>query len=116
MRPWRRLLTATPIAAAVTAFVLLWRAIPGASIPIHRLDFTLYDSLYQFRPIESQLDREVVIVAVDQLALDRIDSAPEYQRGWPWPRKYWGSLAADLSEDCHPKPAWFVVLFSQPLG
>jgi len=54
-----------------------------------------------------------VIIAVDQTSLDLIDTAEGYKRGWPWPRKYWGSLTEYLSEDCHAKAVIFDILFSE---
>jgi adenylate cyclase len=47
-----------------------------------------YTWFYRQRPVESQQASDVVIVAVDQPSLDFIDKSNN--RGWPWPRDYWG--------------------------
>jgi adenylate cyclase len=109
----QRLIAGTLIALAVSIVILIVRATPGALIPIRRLDESLYDSLYQSRVIEDRQNSEVVIVAVDQASLEAIDQASGYQRGWPWPRKYWGSLLEYLSEDCHAKAVVFDMLFTE---
>ena len=112
--PWiPRLLAATIIAFGATAIMLAWRAAPTVSVPITRLDETLYDSLYQFRPFEDRTNGDIVILAVDQEALAKIDSDDGYKHGWPWPRAYWGSLLEYLAEDCHAKAVVFDVLFSE---
>ena len=113
MLPFRRLIAATLIAAVVSTGILLLRAAPIVSIPILRLDDTLYDSLYQWRPIEDRQGSQVVIVAVDQGSLEAIDQAKGYEKGWPWPRRYWGSLAEYLSEDCHARAVVFDMLFTE---
>ena len=109
MFPFRRLIAATLIALGVTAVVLSLRS----TIPLLRLDETLYDSLYQWRPITDRQNSEVVIIAVDQASLDTLDQAKGYEKGWPWPRRYWGSLLEYLSEDCHAKAVVFDVLFTE---
>ncbi len=109
MFPIRRLIAATLIATGVTAFVLPFRS----SIPVRRLDDTFYDSLYQWRPVSDRQNTEVVIVAVDQASLETIDQAKGYERGWPWPRRYWGSLLEYLTEDCHAKAVAFDILFTE---
>ena len=122
---FHRLFAATLIAVVASGFMIGWRAMPGASVPIARLDDTLYDSLYQFRPFEDRRDSDVVIVALDQESLNRMDEAAEkaakqvpppedpYVAGWPWPRAYWGSAAEYLIEDCHAKAVVFDILFSE---
>ena len=109
MVSFRRAIAATLIAAAICAIVLLVHP----SVPVRRLDETLYDSLYQWRPIEDRQNSEVVIVAVDQGSLEVIDKAKGYEKGWPWPRKYWGSLLEYLSEDCRAKAVVFDMLFTE---
>jgi adenylate cyclase len=113
MRPLRRLLAAALIAAALSLLVLLLHAPNVPSNPFRQLDATLYDTAYQLRPIQSMQDAEVVIVAVDDRSLKDIDEAKGYKSGWPWPRKYWGSLLEYLAEDCQAKAVVFDVLFSQ---
>ena len=105
----RRSIAATLIALGVAAVVLSLRS----SIPVRRLDETFYDSLYQWRPISDRRNSDVVIIAVDQASLETIDRAKGYEKGWPWPRRYWGSLLEYLSEDCHAKAVVFDILFSE---
>jgi adenylate cyclase len=111
MRSVQRLVAATLIAIAVSALVLALRATPTLKIPIERLDSTLYDSLYRSRPIQNMQDADVVIVAVDDRSMDDINR--EYKKGWPWPRKYWGSITEFLAEDCHARAVVFDLTFNQ---
>src|SRR5437763_13557659 len=108
-----RLAVATLIAALVTAGVLLARAAPGVRVPLARLDDTMYDAAYRWRPIERERTADVVIIVADQKSLDLIDAAPGYERGWPWPRRYWGNVLEYLLEECHPKAVAFGVMFSE---
>ena len=113
----RRLFAATCIAVLAAILILVARALPGVGIPFRALDDTLYDSLYQWRLITDQTHSDVVIVALDQQSLDRMDAAAEksdqYVPGWPWPRAYWGSAVEYLVEDCGAKAVVFDVLFSE---
>ena len=109
MFPRRRLIAATLIAVGVGGLVL----IGSNSMPVRRLDEVFYDSFYHSRPISDQQNSEVVIIAVDQSSMEVIDKAKGYERGWPWPRRYWGSLLEYLSEDCHAKAVVFDVLFNE---
>jgi class 3 adenylate cyclase len=108
-----RLAVATLIAAVVMAAVLVARATPGVRVPLARLDDTMYDAAYRWRPVERERTLDVVIIAVDQKSLKLIDTAPGYQRGWPWPRQYWGNVLEYLLEECHPKAVAFDLLFSE---
>jgi adenylate cyclase len=113
MRPLRRLLAAVLIAAGLSLGVVLLH-VPGTpSNPLRQLDATLYDTVYQLRPIEDMQNSDVVIVAVDDQALKDIDQARGYAAGWPWPRQYWGSVLEYLAEDCQAKAVVFDVLFSE---
>jgi adenylate cyclase len=113
MRPLRRLLAAVLIAAGVSLAVVLLHVPGRPSNPLRQLDATLYDTVYQLRPIEDMQNSEVVIVAVDDQALRDIDQAEQYKSGWPWPRQYWGSVLEYLAEDCQAKAVVFDVLFSE---
>jgi len=75
----------------------------------HGDDF-FYDTYYRLRPIQSQADGDVVIVAVDQQSLDQVKKAQK--RGWPWPREFWGYIANCIS-DAGAKAIAFDILFDQ---
>ena len=80
-------------AVLTTAVAVAARHAPVTSIPVGRLDQMIYDSLYQLHPARDMTGSDVVLVAVDQAALDAIDW--DLHEGWPWPRLYWG-LATKL--------------------
>src|SRR5208282_668768 len=46
---------------------------------------------YHLRPVDSQLNGPVVIVAVDDKSLAAVDQTMHF--GWPWPREFWGHIA-----------------------
>lgn len=107
----RRLIPALLIAVATALLTLAWTAVPWLNLPIRRLNETLYDTAYQYRRVEPQRDAEVVIVAIDNKALAAIDEL--YQKGWPWPRKYYGVMADYLLNDCGARAVVFDMLFEQ---
>jgi CHASE2 domain-containing sensor protein len=79
------------VCAAVGAALWTPAKILGA---VEMLDHVFYDSLYRLRPIESQKNGEIVIVAVSdrsKLAMQRLRKI-----GWPWPRNFWGIMVSYL--------------------
>jgi CHASE2 domain-containing sensor protein len=70
-------------AVLATAAAVVARHAPVTSILVGRLDQVIYDSLYQLRPPQDMTGSEVVLVAVDQPALDAVDK--DLHEGWPWP-------------------------------
>ncbi|MCS7032476.1 MAG: adenylate/guanylate cyclase domain-containing protein, partial [Phycisphaerae bacterium] len=59
-----------------------------------RADHVFYDWFYTHRPIVSQRDSDVTIVAVDRRSLDDVERA--LQVGWPWGRSAWSRIATYL--------------------
>ena len=110
---FRRWIAAIVIGTLVAGLVLSARLTKAVRVPILKLDDVLYDSMYHLRPVERNRTQDVVILAVDQAALDRINTAAGYERGWPWPRKYWGSVVEYLIEDCKAKAVVFDMLFTE---
>ena len=110
----RRLGYAAALAVGVTALAIAFRATPGASIPLVRLDAVLYDSLYNLRPIEDQSDGPVVIVIVDDPSIEKVDQGKVFGSGfgWPWPRSGWGSIAKYVGQ-CGAKAVAIDILFKE---
>jgi adenylate cyclase len=89
--------------------VALWAPTPILRV-VGMLDNVFYDSMYRFRPIESQVDGPIVIVAVDESSLAKIDKY--HGIGWPWPRRYWGEMVTYL-EAAGAKAIAFDILFDK---
>jgi adenylate cyclase len=96
-------------AALATAVAVAARHAPVTAIAAGRLDQVIYDSLYQLRPPQDMTGSEVVLVAVDQAALDAVDK--DLHEGWPWPRLYWG-LATKLLGQARARAVAFDLLFT----
>jgi adenylate cyclase len=64
--------------------------------PVRRLDLLFYDALFRFRPPEDRKAADVVIVAVDDKAIEAVDTWRKF--GWPWPRTYWGLMSKYLDQ------------------
>ena len=109
-RLYQKWLAATIIALVCAGLgVALWTPakILGA---VGMLDHVFYDSLYRFRPWESQIDGPIVIVNVDEISLKIMDE--DRKVGWPWPRKYWGEVVSYLESE-GAKAIVFDILFDK---
>jgi adenylate cyclase len=93
-QPLQRWIAAGAIALVCSALGMLlwspWRVLGF----VGALDRVFYDSLYRLRAPEDLRNGPVVIVAVDDQSVEAIDRA--YQKGWPWPREYWGKMVTYL--------------------
>ena len=94
---------------AIVVFAVLATAAAVLLFPLSLLDQVIYDSLYQLRNSEDMTDSEIVLVAVDQAALDAVDQ--DLGEGWPWPRLYWG-LATQLLDQAGARAVGFDLLFT----
>ena len=61
-----------------------------------RVDDFFYDVYYRMRPETDMREAEVVLVAADQASLTAVDQ--RFKRGWPWPREFWGNIAAYVAK------------------
>ncbi len=101
-------MVAITLISAVLA-IALDRA-PGTRVAMGLADHVFYDWYYRNRPIESQLNGDVVILAVDQQSLSQIEDGFEF--GWPWPREYWALLVEHV-ERAGARAVVFDILFSE---
>lgn len=117
--PAQKWLAALVIAFATTFVATAARYTPGSQYAMERGDNVLYDALYHRRTPEDRTRGDVVILAVDQKALDDLnggllkDEAGKAKAfGWPWPRMVWGQLVPYL-ERHGAKAVVFDLLFEQ---
>lgn len=91
--PARKLAAAAAVAIIATGLAVAARYLPGLSIAVQKADHVFYDTMYRLRPVTDRTDGPVVIVAVDQKALEwstALNDGEGY--GWPWPRTFWGDM------------------------
>jgi adenylate cyclase len=106
-------LAALVIASAATLIATAWRHTAVISTPMGLLDDLLYDSLYHVRKAEDRTNGPVVIVAISQADLDRLNSPTQPRKyPWPWPRTFYGMMLTYLQE-CGARVAVFDMLFSE---
>ena len=86
-----KLFAALLIAAGAVVVSVILNLIPTTHNGLAILDNVFYDWFYQLRPIESQQDQPIVIVAIDDNSLKYINK--ELKMGWPWPRQFYGMMA-----------------------
>jgi len=104
---WLAAAVIATVCAAIGAALWTPAKILGA---VRMLDNVFYDSLYKFRPWDSQARSSIVIIAVDASSLDAMDNARKI--GWPWPRKYWGEVVTYL-DSVGAKAIVFDMLFDK---
>jgi len=99
------------LASAVLLSVLSYT--PGSDMGLAALnDKVFYDTFYRLRPTESQQNGPVVVVAVDDDSLRRMEHAPGRPMGWPWPRDQYAAIIK-YAEKCGAKAVAFDILFSE---
>ncbi|HEY7086986.1 MAG TPA: adenylate/guanylate cyclase domain-containing protein [Tepidisphaeraceae bacterium] len=108
----RKLVAVFNIATVCTLGALLLARFPPFSGSVELVDTALYDAFYKQRTPESRADGPIVIIAVDQQSIDKMAASENHYR-WPWPREYWGAVAAYL-EKCGAKAIVFDLLFEEP--
>ncbi|MBC7782549.1 MAG: adenylate/guanylate cyclase domain-containing protein [Burkholderiales bacterium] len=84
------------IAMAATLLAFTAANVPGLSSAVTAIDHAAYDAAYRLRAPEIQRDSPVVLIEVDDQSLSEVEKAVGY--GWPWPRAYWGMIAAKLQQ------------------
>ncbi len=104
-----------PVAALVIAMLSAAVAIAVDQMPVTSLgmqfaDNVFYDWFYRYRPVESQRNGDVVIVAVDDKSLGEVDRGLEF--GWPWPRIVW-YMVAKYMQDAGARVVAFDILMSE---
>src|SRR5258706_7220318 len=115
--PVRKVIVALMISVVACGVAFVAGRGPGVSLAVGKFDNVLYDSLYHLRPVQSQRDGPVVIVAVNDssltdLAHGLIGKTPY---GWPWPRLFWGVMI-DYLNRCGAKAVVLDLLFNEPSG
>jgi adenylate cyclase len=108
--PARKFAAGVVVALLVTGLAAAAGYVPGLSIAVQKADWVFYDTMYRLRPVTDRTNGPVVIVAVDQRALDAMDKA--YGYGWPWPRETWAKLIPYF-EQCGAKAVVFDLLFTE---
>jgi adenylate cyclase len=109
-RPLQRWIAAGVIALLCGAVgMLLWLPVRVLGV-VGAMDRVFYDSLYRFRAPEDMKTGPVVIVAVDDDSVEVIDRVR--QKGWPWPRAYWGKMVSYL-DAAGAKAVVFDILFDR---
>lgn len=108
--PARKILAAVLVAVLAIAILMTLRLLPGTSVALLKLDNVLYDSMYSLRQPQSQLDGDIVIVAVDDRSTREMSDLMDY--GWPWPRVFWGLIAQHVSH-CGAKAVGIDLLFTE---
>jgi adenylate cyclase len=107
-------LAAFVISAAATIIAIGWRHTSVISRPLGDFEDLLYDSTYRTRADESQRTSDVVIVAIDQPSLTKLNNAAidNQKVGWPWPRELYGDMVEYLDK-CGARVIAFDILFSE---
>lgn len=90
-----------PIAVLLIAILSAAVSIIFSLLPITRdgvrlADNVFYDWFYRHRPRESQLNREIVLVEIDDASLEEVDKLLGV--GWPWPRLSYHMITKYLEE------------------
>jgi adenylate cyclase len=107
-------LAALIIAAAATLIAVGWRHTAVLSIPMGKVDDFLYDEVYRLRTPEDRRDGNVVIVAISQEALTKLNQGnlDEVRISWPWPRELYGEMV-QYFERCGARVVAFDMLFNE---
>src|SRR5688572_12881120 len=86
MQAAQKWLVAAVIALSATLLLMAWRRTEVISDPILGLDEGLYDIVYRMRPAEDRSASNVVIVAIDQPSLTKLNekAIDDVQVAWPW--------------------------------
>jgi adenylate cyclase len=106
----KRLAICSAISVIAAILALLAGVVWPFDTAVQKANDGFYDVLYRLRPIDDQTNGEVVIVTADQGSLDAVDKT--FQKGWPWPREFWGRIAAYVSK-CGAKAVVFDMIFSE---
>lgn len=111
---WQKILAVPVIAIAAVSIAMILASIPPTRSAANAIDRSFYDALFRLRAPESQLDSDIVIIAVDQNSIDRIAKEADAFR-WPWPREYWGHVLQYVQK-CGAKAVAIDLLFEEPSG
>jgi adenylate cyclase len=109
--PLQQLLAAGVIGVSCALLGVLLSAPWKPLAPVRRLDDLFYDALYRLRPIEDKSAAGVLIVAVDDQAIEVVDAWRKF--GWPWPREFYGHMARYL-DAAGARAIVFDLLFDRP--
>jgi adenylate cyclase len=114
MEAAQKWLAAAMIAALSALIAVSWRQTLFISRPILNLDEFLYDAVYPLRTAENRTAGNVVIIAIDQDSLTKLDQKKldETKVVWPWPRELYGDMIEYLDR-CGAKVVAFDMIFSE---
>jgi adenylate cyclase len=111
--PAQRWIAAVVIALLASAVAAVAMYVPAVRQRTQRLDETFYDILYSFRAPEDRTQGDLVIIAIDDKALQE---AGKELFGtpfpWPWPRELYGLLLGYL-EQCGAKAVAFDLMMTE---
>lgn len=109
---WQKILAVPVIAIAAVSVAMILASVPPTRSAANAIDRSFYDAFFRLREPESQLDSDIVIIAVDQNSIDQIAEEADHFR-WPWPREYWGQVLQYL-QNCGAKAVAMDLLFEEP--
>ena len=114
MQAAQKWLVAAVIAVSATLLLMAWRKTEVISDPILGLDEGLYDIVYRMRPPEDRSASNVVIVAIDQPSLTKLNekAIDDVQVAWPWPRELYGDMLLYFKQ-CGARVVAFDMIFSE---
>jgi CHASE2 domain-containing sensor protein len=93
-RALRRAAAIGIIAAAAAALAVACAVAPVTRDVVQLVDEAFYDAAYRARGVAALSDPEVVILGIDQPALDVVAAETDFT--WPWPRGYYGFVTQRL--------------------
>jgi adenylate cyclase len=107
-------LAALVIAIVATLIVVGWWLTRVISQPLLDLDDLLYDSAYRLREDNDRKNGDIVIVAIDQASLTKLDQKKldDTKVVWPWPRELYGDLV-QYFDRCGAKVVAFDIIMSE---
>jgi adenylate cyclase len=107
---FRRIAVCLGIVALAWLIALICARAPLLRDVVQLGDNAFYDAFYRLRPVDSQLDGPVVIVAADDKSLEEVDKGMHF--GWPWPREFWGHIT-EYAQKCGAKAVVLDLIFDQ---
>jgi adenylate cyclase len=113
LEAWQKGLATAVIAIGAVAIAAVFAALPPLRGAGQAIDTALYDAFYKQRTPESQLNSNIVIIAVDRSSIDRMAARPDNSFRWPWPRQMWGMVLEYLQKS-GAKAVAIDLLFEEP--
>jgi adenylate cyclase len=110
----QKMLAAVVIALGATLLAYGWRHTAVVSAPLGQLDDVLYDVVYRSREDADRRKGDIVIVAIDDSSLRKLNekAIDGVQVGWPWPRELYGDMV-QYFEKCGARVVAFDMHFNE---